>query len=133
MRIYLLTHHPIMRSTIAGRLSDHSTQVVDVPSLRDLPDRLGEDCEPGDLAIVDLAGSDSEELAVLKEVHARFRDVPVVAMTDSSGVPPVDEAMSCGIHAYLRKPIRLLELELVVRRLTTSSSNGSNQERRGQG
>jgi len=133
MRVYLLTHHPILKSTITDRLSDDSTQVVEVPSVGELPEKLGEDYELGDLIIADLTASDSEELAVLKEVHARFPDAPLVAMTDSSEVLPVDEAMSCGIHAYLRKPIRLPELELVVRRLTTNSSNGSNEQRRVQG
>ncbi|MCF8108586.1 MAG: hypothetical protein K9J81_06305 [Desulfohalobiaceae bacterium] len=72
-----------------------------------------------DLLLYDLNGH-SQCFSELKAVHSSYPDLPIIAMTSISNVLPCDEALSSGVLSYLRKPISLSELGLLVARIKES-------------
>jgi DNA-binding NtrC family response regulator len=55
-------------------------------------------------------------LDVLHETHTVDPDIAVIMMTRFGSIPSAVEAMRCGAHDYLTKPVNPRELEMVVQR-----------------
>lgn len=66
---------------------------------------------PVDLVLVDLKMPGMDGLAVLRELRARSKDVPILLFTAYATVPTAVEAMQVGATDYLRKPF---DLEVVL-------------------
>jgi len=113
MRVCIAGEESIITQTLRGFLSDLGHQVVAAGSPNELLGRLAS--QPVDLVIIDLHMPG--DIEPIREVHQRYPDVAVMMMT--AGHPPLsmEEALSCGVYAYLHKPISLIELELLLVRL----------------
>jgi DNA-binding NtrC family response regulator len=68
-----------------------------------------------DLVLTDLKMPGVDGMAVLKEVHARYPDVPVVMITGHATLDSAVDAMKAGAFHYLAKPFRLAEAREVVK------------------
>ena len=68
-----------------------------------------------DLVLTDLKMPGIDGMAVLREVHARYPDVPVIMITGHAALDSAVEAMKAGAYHYLAKPFRLAEAREVVR------------------
>ena len=118
LRVCIAGEESIVTQTLRGFLADLGHQVVAVSSPHELLDRLAS--HPVDLVITDLQMPG--DIEPIREVHQQHPDVAVVMMT--AGHPPLsmEEALSCGVYAYLHKPISLIELELLLVRLAERDS-----------
>jgi hypothetical protein len=54
---------------------------------------------------------------IFKKTSHLLQDIPIIAITSASKVLPSKIANSCGIITYLRKPVSLSELDLLIIRL----------------
>ncbi len=63
-----------------------------------------------DLALVDLKMPGMDGLAVLRDLHQRQPDLPVILLTAYATVPTAVEAMRLGALDYLRKPFDVEEV-----------------------
>jgi DNA-binding NtrC family response regulator len=63
-----------------------------------------------DLALLDLKMPGMDGLAVLRELHLRQPDLPVILLTAYATVPTAVEAMRLGALDYLRKPFDVEEV-----------------------
>ena len=118
MRIYLVEEENIVRQLIRDSLTDLGHEVIVLDALDELSDTLGRNPRPVDLIIVDLPTPKREAIAQgMREVHRRHPEIPLVVRV-SGALLSADEAVQCGVHAYLHKPIRLAELELMLIRLS---------------
>lgn len=67
-------------------------------------------CNRIDLALLDLKMPGMDGLAVLRELHLRQPDLPVILLTAYATVPTAVEAMRLGALDYLRKPFEVEEV-----------------------
>lgn len=123
MRIYLVEEENIVKRIIRDFLTElgHEVVVINVPY--NLPDSLSKNLHPVDLIIMDFPATDRETtVRMIRELHERRPEIPFV-LRASSVVLSADEAVQCGVYAYLHKPVRLAELELLLTRLSERRSS----------
>ena len=118
MRICLLNNESIVATTLQSFLFDLGYEVVSVASVSELLDHPEEIRQPLDLIISDFPIPGAHGLTQIGEVHRQYPDVPIVMMTDKRPRCSSREAISNGVYAYLRKPISLGELELLLVRVS---------------
>ncbi len=93
---------------------DHYAEAVDNGDVALL--RLKE--EDFDLVILDLRLGDEDGLEVLKEMHKRFPQIPVVIFTAHASVDSAVKAIQMGAMDYLEKPFTPDQLRGVLARAT---------------
>lgn len=134
MRICVVDKHDIVRQNIEHFLTDRDHEVVALTSLEEVLERLANQEGPVDLVIADFPAEDPQCLALLRRVHEQQPQVPCVAMTNAGRIAPAEEAVACGVQAYIHKPVRLAELDFVLRRIgergssTVAPDNGSRSD-----
>jgi len=69
-----------------------------------------------DLVMLDYLMPDMDGVALLKEIQARYPDIPFVMVSASSTVRPVVDAMRAGAFDFVPKPFDLQEIRAVVAR-----------------
>ncbi len=70
-----------------------------------------------DVLIVEPPVSGAEALGVIRRMHRLRPTAPIILIKRDGFAVPFSDAMSCGVHAYLRQPLHLAELELMLARL----------------
>lgn len=70
-----------------------------------------------DLMILDTGAPKGENLNVIQEIHRLYPSADLLIMSRGEGILSFQEAISQGVFAYLNKPVRLSELELLVTRV----------------
>ena len=63
----------------------------------------------------------------MRQFHRRYPTIPVVLRVSSEVLPAAD-AVHCGVYAYLNKPFRPAELELLLIRLADLQANHALQD-----
>ena len=116
MQICLLCDRPIVADTLRRFLTDLGHNVVSMPSLPQRSDMPEGGLRGFDSAIVDLRLPVDKAFLQIGELR-KGADIPVLMAVDGGCGPPSDRAVSCGIFAYLRRPISLHELDLLLTRL----------------
>jgi len=69
-----------------------------------------------DLVMLDYLMPDMDGVALLKEIQARYPDIPFVMVSASSTVRPVVDAMRAGAFDFVPKPFDVQEIRAVVAR-----------------
>ena len=69
-----------------------------------------------DVALLDMVMPDMSGIELLKEFKKNSWDCEVLVLTGEGSIETAVEAMKCGAHDYLTKPIRFQELDATVRR-----------------
>ena len=128
MRIGLVEEKSIVRNTLQDFLTDVGHTVLICNALDDLPDVLDHSPHSVDLILTDLVPANGKLTALMRSLHGRYPEVPFVLITGSNDILLPSEAIRCGVHAYLHKPIRLAELELMLLRLSETRANGPLQD-----
>ena len=121
--IYVLDSERIVLTTLQGFLADLGFAVETFASLTALGPEQPDHDSAVDVILLDpsLPGQTSGQ--VLRALRGRFPKAALVVMTGVSGVLPLAEAVSQGVYAYLNKPIRLGELELLLLRILESRAS----------
>lgn len=117
MRIYLMDRNVLLCQTLREFLMDLGHDVSVASSFNDLLALMGQPHPEGDLLLLGWAQVHGTLLRLLRDLHRRCANLPVVIVIDTEAILPVEEAVECGVYGYLRKPIRLAELELLLVRL----------------
>jgi DNA-binding NtrC family response regulator len=117
MLIYLVNNDSILIETLSDFLSNLGYGVRTIKST-ELLDNLDKEPQPVDVIIGDFCMPSDRIVALISEVHKRYPTTTTILITDYNYVLSNQDAISYGVHAYLRKPIRLYELELMLFRLS---------------
>lgn len=117
MRICVVDESAVLRSTLREFLSDlgHEVSVRKYP--KELLEGLEELARPLDVVIANFPTRGRGHDGLLSEMHRWCPDSLVIAMVDHGATLSFDKAISYGVYSYLRKPISLAELELMLARL----------------
>jgi len=121
MKVCLIDEDEIVTKVLSDFLSELGNEVVSSLSILELPNNPSKETTAVDLVIVDPGMLQQEDaVRVIRDIHERYRGADIVVV---SSVLPFGEAISQGVYAYLRKPIRLEELELLLSRLEQRRNN----------
>ena len=69
-----------------------------------------------DIAVTDLRMAPMDGMALFKEIHALFPDMPVILLTAYASVETAIEAMKGGIFDYLTKPFKVDDMIACLKR-----------------
>ena len=69
-----------------------------------------------DVAVIDMAMPAMSGLELLKEFKKHSFECEVIVLTGEGSIESAVQAMKCGAHDYLTKPIRLQELDASIKR-----------------
>lgn len=119
MQIVIFSMDIVLNKTLNDYLSDQGYTVNCFESFFDLYKALEQvGCETDLLFIdFDMRYLSRSKPILLKKLHLSFPYIPLVGITSISNILPVEKALSCGIYAYLRKPISLSEFDLLISNL----------------
>jgi two-component system KDP operon response regulator KdpE len=105
----------VVVQTLTEFLGELGHSVLSVRSAADLAARLEGGFDPPELVLIQLGVPELDSVDVLRALHQRFPEMVFVLIANDRGIPAAD-AVACGVEGYLREPIRLRELELLVAR-----------------
>jgi len=71
---------------------------------------------PQDLVLTDMKMPGMSGVELLRQLRARFPELPVILVTAFSSVESADEAKKLGAYDYITKPVDPNALRLIVRR-----------------
>ena len=120
VRVLYVDDREDARILIATMLRQHGAEVTAIESVEDALARIA--TETPDVVITDLAMPvhDGYELLASIRADARFRAIPVLALTAQGRVEDEARAKEAGFEAFLRKPIESDELAAAVDRAILS-------------
>src|SRR5258708_7513125 len=103
IRVIIADDHPIFRGGLKQVLSAHSTvQIVDEVADGESALRSIETLKPG-VAIIDIDMPKKNGLEVVKQLHERNIDIPVIFLTMYNDREMFDKAMDLGVRGYVLK------------------------------
>ena len=115
LHILLVDDEEIVRDTLADYLSDCGYRVRTAEDGRAAADVLGN--TTFDLVLADVRMPGIDGLALLEQLRAYDQHTPVIMMTGHGDAQMDDEAERRGASGFLLKPVRLVELDDLIRRL----------------
>ena len=118
MKINVVDENELVAKTLREFLGDLGHSVRTFSNAKELLASLEKNRSPGEIIITDLSLHRKDTVSLIREIYNLFPDVRIVAMSASISTLPPDLAVSCGIYAFLRKPVSLSELELMIIRLS---------------
>src|SRR2546425_120328 len=71
---------------------------------------------PPDVVVTDLQMPKMNGMQLLKELHDRDRELPVIVVTSATEVPSAVAAMRAGAVDYITKPVEFQDLLLAIER-----------------
>ncbi len=113
MKILLIDDEPSVRETLGEHLEEEGHQVRTVGGGEAGLFLLEE--SPADLVITDLKMPGISGLEVLRRVRERWPATEVVLITGYGTIDDAVEALREGAYDFLLKPVRLAQLDLVIR------------------
>ena len=117
MRICIAEANPIVAGTLREFLSTLGHQVAVFRSVSRLLDVPLPDDAVFDLLLVSLPDSADAGAILLRALHMCLPDADIIATTNKGNGVDTGEAARTGVFAFLHRPIRLAELELMLIRL----------------
>ena len=103
--ICIVDDEPSITSTIAGILSDEGYQALVFPDAESFWQKL-EGMEPS-LVLLDVWLPGMDGMQLLKRLHERSPQVPVIMMSGHAGIEAAVVAIKAGAYDFLEKPLHL--------------------------
>jgi len=117
VRVCLAYFSPLGADTISKHLGRLGHEVA--CCLKDTAEPADESqCCEADAIILRLGGQSPENVDALFDFSRRTSGTPIIVTSPLSSSMSVEQAVECHVHGYLREPLCLKELELMLMRLS---------------
>jgi DNA-binding NtrC family response regulator len=126
MRIYLCGEELVTIHTLSDFMTDLGHNTSYVFSEDHLLNFFFEHRPDPDVIVLDLGLFKTKRVELLQKVNGRFPEAPIIVISDMGSHLSPEDAIASGVHAYLRKPVSLGELEIILLRLAENLSGESN-------
>jgi len=114
MIILVIDDERLIRWSLKERLTREGHTVTEAEDGRSAAKAL--DTESPDLVLLDMKLPDADGLTILRSIHERNPDLPVIVISAHSTVDGAVEAMRRGAYDYIAKPFDMDEIALTVQR-----------------
>lgn len=114
MQVCLHIQDQISEGVLRDFLTQIGHSVLCSDSDPDLGDSQTENSTTPDLIIVELVSNADARVKVLRKAHDWAPSAPIIAVTNNGSVLSYEVSVQYGVCAFLRKPFRLAELELIL-------------------
>jgi DNA-binding NtrC family response regulator len=126
--IYVLHDDLVVMQTLLDFLADLGHRPAPIHSTLDLLANLGTTAQKVNVVIAGVGVLGTYYADVMREARQRQPDVAFVLFTDGGSSLTASEAAALGVYGFLRTPIRLSELELLLARLSDTVPNRPKRE-----
>lgn len=123
MRILVVDDEPLVLETIVPFLERCGHEVAAEASVVAAKAVIGNRNGAFDLVISDVCMPGRDGTHLLRQVRDRFPDIDLVLMTAHSEVQDLREAIEHGAAGFVRKPVKLNELRLLVDQVATARAD----------
>ncbi|OGW32880.1 MAG: UDP-3-O-[3-hydroxymyristoyl] N-acetylglucosamine deacetylase [Nitrospirae bacterium GWC2_56_14] len=103
--ICIIDDVPSITSTVEGILKDEGYEVLSFPDAESFWQRL-DTMEPS-LVLLDIWLPGIDGMQLLKRLHARFPELPIIMMSGHAGVDAAVAAIKAGAYDFMEKPLHL--------------------------
>ena len=103
--ICIVDDEPSICSTVAGILKDEGYQTLTFPDAESFWQKL-ETMEPS-LVLLDIWLPGIDGMQLLKRLHARIPELPIIMMSGHAGIEAAVAAIKAGAYDFLEKPLQL--------------------------
>lgn len=107
------------RDVLEGYLSSRDYTVITASSSNE--GLLAVQIDEPDVVLCDSSLPDGSGLEMLRAIHERWAQIPIIMMTSQDDMPTTVEAMQNGAHDYVIKPIDLDRLQRILNNLTKTT------------
>jgi sigma-B regulation protein RsbU (phosphoserine phosphatase) len=123
MRILVVDDEPLVLDTIAPFLARCGHEVLCRSSVAEAKSAIGNRDGAVDLVITDVCMPGRDGAQLLHQVRLLFPDIDVMLMTAHSQIGDLREAVEQGAAGFLRKPVKLNELRLLVEQVAANRAD----------
>jgi len=120
MRILIVDDEPLILDTLVPFLTRCGHDVIGRPSVFEAKAAVGNRDGAIDLVITDICMPGKDGTQLLHQVRDRYPDIDVLFMTAHSQISGLRQALEEGAAGFLRKPIKLSELRLLVEQVANN-------------
>jgi len=103
--ICIIDDVPSITSTVEGILKDEGYEVLSFPDAESFWQRL-DTMEPS-LVLLDIWLPGIDGMQLLKRLHARFPELPIIMMSGHAGVDAAVASIKAGAYDFMEKPLHL--------------------------
>jgi DNA-binding NtrC family response regulator len=122
MQILIVSKDTILNQILYDYLSDQGHSVNYFISFLEFFKASNQVGSRADLLLVDFDLKYDDQLKLLKEIRISCPYIPIICIVYVSSILPADKSFLYGIYGYLRKPISLSEMDLLISRLNKENS-----------
>ena len=107
IRVLVVDDEPPIRKLLRTGLGTRGYQTLDAPNAKTALELMA---DKPDLVILDLGLPDMQGLDLLREIRARWEDLPIVVLSSRGDETAKVEALDLGADDYVTKPFGMEEL-----------------------
>ena len=107
IRVLVVDDEPPIRKLLRTGLGTQGYQTLDAPNAKTALELMA---DKPDLVILDLGLPDMQGLDLLREIRARWEDLPIVVLSSRGDETAKVEALDLGADDYVTKPFGMEEL-----------------------
>ncbi len=117
MNILVVDEARIVLKILGDFIEDLGHQVTCFDSIEAVIKHAGNGFNDTDLILIDTRAPKGQDARIIQKIHSLFPSAYTIIISDDYSILPFKCAVSNKVFAYLKKPVRLGELELAITRV----------------
>lgn len=117
MKILVVSEELILLKALGDFLKDLGHDVTGESSAARLEEPEHQDASPMDLILVDTEAPKGKSSRIINRIHKLYPDADIIVISSTGANNPLSYSVSHRIFSYMKKPVRLADLELLITRV----------------
>ncbi|MBU2512252.1 hypothetical protein KJ966_13020 [bacterium] len=116
-QVFICITDKILKNTVHDFLLDLNYSALTIHSLEELLHGERSMALSKFIVIMEQRGEIKKSVSDLRQIHECYTNSYVIVLNDGKIDLTAEEFLSCGIYGFLKKPLHLIELELMLIRV----------------